>query len=167
VVLWPHGFAPLPTDSSPTAIHNVTVNAYPTEFTHNDPLTNIHLSSEDPKDCHRRPELKRNVYSAFQETDEGELSILIPREVPLKASGHHSSDTYFGKYIISSTVPKLTRLVGTPEPHTPGASFQPSGGQEFLPIIVRIDYSLRNPVDGFQFVVPTDSYPYVRIRVLS
>lgn len=52
-------------------------------------------------------------------------------------------------------------LAATPEPQTPGPSFQTSGLPEYLPITVTITYSLRNPVDGFQFVVPTDSYPYV------
>lgn len=32
-----------------------------------------------------------------------------------------------------------------------------------MPIVVRIEYSLRNPVDGIQFVLPTDAYPYVSI----
>lgn len=49
----------------------------------------------------------------------------------------------------------------TPEPQTPGLSFQTPGLPEYLPITVTITYSLRNPVDGFQFVLPTDAYPYV------
>lgn len=32
-----------------------------------------------------------------------------------------------------------------------------------MPIVVRIEYSLRNPVDGIQFVLPTDTYPYVSV----
>lgn len=32
-----------------------------------------------------------------------------------------------------------------------------------MPIVVRIGYSLRNPVDGIQFVLPTDTYPYVSV----
>lgn len=42
-------------------------------------------------DCHRHPELKRKLYTALQEGDEGELAIAIPKEVPLKQSGHVSS----------------------------------------------------------------------------
>jgi len=50
----------------------------------------------------------------------------------------------------------------TPEPQTPGPSFHtPVPGPEFMPIVVHIEYSLRNPVDGIQFVLPTDAYPYV------
>jgi transcription initiation factor TFIID subunit 2 len=41
-------------------------------------------SSNETPDCHRHPELKRKVYSALQESDEGELSIVIPKEVSLK-----------------------------------------------------------------------------------
>jgi len=33
---------------------------------------------------------------------------------------------------------------------------------EFAPITVIIEYSLHNPHDGLQFVLPTDAYPYVR-----
>jgi transcription initiation factor TFIID subunit 2 len=43
------------------------------------------------QDCHRHPELKRKIYSAMQESDEGELSIAIPTEVSLKHSGHSSA----------------------------------------------------------------------------
>ena len=32
---------------------------------------------------------------------------------------------------------------------------------EYEEILIKIVYSLRNPVDGVQFMVPTDSYPYV------
>jgi hypothetical protein len=32
---------------------------------------------------------------------------------------------------------------------------------EFSPLVVNIAYSLRNPVDGFEFVLPTESHPYV------
>jgi transcription initiation factor TFIID subunit 2 len=46
------------------------------------------------QDCHRHPELKRKIYSALQESDEGELSIAIPTEVPLKQSGHSSGLLY-------------------------------------------------------------------------
>ena len=52
----------------------------------------------------------------------------------------------------------------TPEPQTPGPSAQgtQSSGPEYEEILIKIVYSLRNPVDGVQFMVPTDSYPYVR-----
>lgn len=68
------------------AIHAVTVASLPAEFVHNDPLSNLHISK--PSDCHTHPELKRQIYSALAEGDEGELSIAIPKEVVVKQSGH-------------------------------------------------------------------------------
>jgi transcription initiation factor TFIID subunit 2 len=65
-------------------IHSVTVGSQQAEFTHHDPLSNINISSA--QDCHNHPELKRKVYSALAECDEGELSIVIPREVQLQQS---------------------------------------------------------------------------------
>jgi len=58
---------------------------------------------------------------------------------------------------------EATQTVATPEPQTPGPSQTPVPGPEFMPIVVRIEYSLRNPVDGMQFVLPTDTYPYVSV----
>ncbi|KAG6911349.1 hypothetical protein DXG01_001020 [Tephrocybe rancida] len=99
--------------------------------------------SNEAQDCHRHPELKRKLYAALQEGDEGELAISIPKEVPLKQSGQIATGSVFSE-------------AATPEPQTPGFQSVP----EFAPITINITYSLRNPVDGFEFVVPTDSYPY-------
>jgi hypothetical protein len=80
------------------AIHTVTVAGHQADFTHNDPLSNITIGApNEAPDCHRHPELKRKIYSALQEGDEGELGITIPREVPLKQSGHLSSDPVFSE----------------------------------------------------------------------
>ncbi|KAL0580698.1 hypothetical protein V5O48_001339 [Marasmius crinis-equi] len=130
------------------AIHSVHVASHEAEFIHNDPLTNITVGSpNDPPDIHRHPELKRKVYSALQEGDEGELSIAIPKEVSLKATG---------------TVGTAHSEYATPEPQTPGPQ-APSGQvmTEFSPIVVKIAYSIRNPVDGFEFVSATENQPYV------
>lgn len=51
--------------------------------------------------------------------------------------------------------------MSTPEPQTPGFTQTNGLVPEFSPIIVHIAYSLRNPVDGFEFVVPSDAYPFV------
>ncbi|KAJ6520284.1 hypothetical protein C8R45DRAFT_55863 [Mycena sanguinolenta] len=128
-------------------IQTVTVANLPAEFTHHDPLANLTVGGpqNEPLDCHRHPELKRKLYSALQESDEGELSIAIPLEVALKHSGH--------------SVNAIVNDVATPEPQTPGASAS-QAVPEFAPISINIAYSLRNPVDGFQFVFPTDSYPF-------
>ncbi|KAJ7150184.1 hypothetical protein C8R46DRAFT_1008308 [Mycena filopes] len=126
-------------------IQTVTVASIPTEFIHHDPLAHISVGApNEPLDCHRHPELKRKLYSALQESDEGELSIAIPPEVALKYSGN-------------SVKPAVSEA--TPEPQTPGAQAS-QAVPEFAPIAINIAYSLRNPADGFQFVFPTESYPY-------
>ena len=51
--------------------------------------------------------------------------------------------------------------MSTPEPQTPGPYPVLSSAPEFAPIIVHIAYSLRNPVDGLEFVLPNDSHPFV------
>jgi transcription initiation factor TFIID subunit 2 len=35
------------------------------------------------------------------------------------------------------------------------------GSSEFAPITVRIEYSMHNPPDGVQFIIPSDTHPYV------
>lgn len=68
-----------------SAIHNVTVGGHQADFVHHDAIANISMgASNEAHDCHRHPELKRKVYSALQESDEGELSVTIPKEVSLK-----------------------------------------------------------------------------------
>lgn len=64
----------------------MTVASEPADFVHNDPLSNLHISK--PQDCHTHPELKRQVYSALAEGDEGELSIGIPKDVIIRQIGH-------------------------------------------------------------------------------
>ncbi len=55
----------------------------------------------------------------------------------------------------------ISSLLGaTPEPSTPGV-LQGQTMPEFAPITVNIAYSLRNPVDGVEFVLPNDNHPYV------
>ncbi|EIW87115.1 TATA-binding protein associated factor Taf2 [Coniophora puteana RWD-64-598 SS2] len=130
--------------SKQCSIHSVTVASHQADFVHNDPFA--HLSISNPQDCHTYPELKRKLYSAIAEGDEGELSIAVPKEVSLRPSGHVNQNG-------------LASEVATPEPQTPGPSFQ-TPLAEFMPITVHIEYSLRNPSDGLQFVLPTDSYPY-------
>lgn len=162
-----------PFDSSDfQAIHSVTVASHQAEFVHHDPLAHVNIST--PQDCHTYPELKRKLYSALAEGDEGELSIAIPKEVSLRQSGHighsmvngvssegeHSLRLFFFGVVAQLEV---TQTVATPEPQIPGPSQTPAPGPEFMPIVVRIEYSLRNPVDGIQFVLPTDAYPYVSV----
>ncbi len=124
-------------------IHGITVGGEATDYSLMDPFTN--LAPSKPDDVHSIPELKRKLYSALSEADEGELSIAIP----------------------SSQLPRSITQVGVISPGVPtGArSVSPDPGLnsvEFAPITVIIEYSLHNPHDGLQFVLPTDAYPYVR-----
>ena len=56
-------------------------------------------------------------------------------------------------------------LVGTPEPSTPSPAVpstqQSTASSELASIQVRITYCVKNPVEGIQFVLPSDAYPYV------
>lgn len=54
-------------------------------------------------------------------------------------------------------------LVSTPEPQTPGSHQVGLPTIEFSPIVIHIEYSLHNPVDGVEFVLPSDNNPYVSI----
>lgn len=73
------------------AIHSVTVGSYDAEFVHHDPIANISFANAaEAKDCHRHPELKRKLYSALADSDEGELSIALPHEVLLPLLSHES-----------------------------------------------------------------------------
>ena len=140
----------------------MTVASHRAEFVQYDPLANLTVST--PQDVHTHPELKRKIYSALAEGDEGELSIAIPKEVPLKVAGsfHASIAASEGSYStpLSSASAYSPILAATPEPQTPGASALPT--VEFAPITVHIEYSLRNPSDGLAFVRPSDAYPHVR-----
>lgn len=49
---------------------------------HYDPVVNLNVS--DPTDFHTYPEVKRKLYSALAEGDEGELAIAVPHQVLIK-----------------------------------------------------------------------------------
>jgi hypothetical protein len=70
------------TNHRTAVIQSITVASYPAEFVHYDAVANLNVSN--PSDCHRFSELKRKLYSALAEGDEGELSIAIPKEVPIR-----------------------------------------------------------------------------------
>ncbi|KAI0375461.1 hypothetical protein BV20DRAFT_960622 [Pilatotrama ljubarskyi] len=126
-------------------IHGVTVGSFSADFVHHDPLA--HLNVSNPQDVHNHPELKRRVYSALAEGDEGELSISIPKEVAVTPSG-------------SRTQTGIVSEAATPEPQTPGHLTQPVHPvTEYRQIEVTITYSLKNPADGVQFVLPSEPYP--------
>lgn len=124
-------------------IHSVSVAENPADFDVQDPFAN--LGPSKPDDVHSFPEIKRKVFSAFSDADEGELSIAIPSSllpVPRAAPAvERDSDT--------STDRQGTR------------SLPSTTGSEFAPISVVIHYSLQSPNDGMEFVLPTEAYPYV------
>ncbi|KAG6851364.1 hypothetical protein H0H93_005762 [Arthromyces matolae] len=131
-------------NSRQCTIHDVRVANHTADFNHIDPLVNINMGApSEAHDCHRHPELKRKLYTALQEGDEGELAIAIPKEVALKQSGQVPTSIMLSE-------------AATPEPQLPGSH----SVLEFAPITINIAYSLRKPVDGFEFVLPTDAYPY-------
>ena len=77
---------PFTNASNIIAVHSVMVGSHQAEFVHHDPLSSLHTSKSD--DCHTHPELKRKLFSALAEGDEGELSIGIPKEIVIKPSGN-------------------------------------------------------------------------------
>jgi transcription initiation factor TFIID subunit 2 len=81
----------------------VTVASHRAEFVQYDSIANLAISN--PQDVHTHPELKRKLYSALAEGDEGELSIAIPKEVPLKVSGsfHANIAANEGNILISAS----------------------------------------------------------------
>jgi len=138
------------------------VAGHQADFVHHDGLASISMGgSGEAHDCHRHPELKRKVYSALQESDEGELSVAIPRDVSLKQTSN--MDLLYSEGRMTLCVFDNCNLTwnpgATPEPFAPGPHGQVFA--EFSPIVVTIAYSLRNPVEGVQFVLPSDNYPFV------
>lgn len=63
--------------------------------------------------------------------------------------------------LVFEPFPILPPPVATPEPQTPGYSQSQTATPEFSPVTINISYSLRNPIDGFEFVLPNDSHPFV------
>lgn len=64
----------------------VQVGGYPVQdWAYHDPLTSVYTS--DITDCHKHPELKRKLYSAYSEAEEGELAIPLPRQVSVRSAG--------------------------------------------------------------------------------
>lgn len=161
----------------------MTVASYTAEFIHHDAVANLNVS--DPTNFHIYPEVKRKLYSALAEGDEGELAIAIPPHVSVKqvCSVHfpgtvfidilHTNSQVMRPLVLSQvkvrdsciTSPLLypeRRPAATPEPATPGPRLSTPMLPEFSPITVTIEYTLRQPTDGIQFVLPTEAYPHVR-----
>ncbi|QRV80287.1 bromodomain associated protein [Ceratobasidium sp. AG-Ba] len=114
-------------------IHSVGVTAAPgaatikADFVHHDPTQAVTVSN--PADVHLYPELKRRLFGAAAEADEGELSIAIPTSFAL-----HPSNA-------------PVDVQGSERPDLP-------------PFILVIEYSVHDPKQGLEFVLPTDSHPH-------
>ncbi|KAG9000448.1 hypothetical protein FRB94_005418 [Tulasnella sp. JGI-2019a] len=118
-------------------VTKVTVASQLADYVHYDPLAQVTVAN--PTDVHVYPEIKRKIYSALSDGDEGELSIGMPAEViaRLNAAKDQMIDAL-----------------------TPGASSFASSAIEAIPLVVRIEYMLQDPADGLEFVVPSELYPY-------
>ncbi|KIO26946.1 hypothetical protein M407DRAFT_233870 [Tulasnella calospora MUT 4182] len=108
----------------------VTVAGVVSDYIHYDPLVNIHVANRS--DVHLYPEIKRKLYSALSEGDEGELSIGLPADMVARQEQAFNNNS------------------------------QPDGTVpiEAVSFVIRIDYIVRNPPEGLEFVVPTEAYPY-------
>ncbi|KAB5593213.1 Transcription initiation factor TFIID subunit 2 [Ceratobasidium theobromae] len=113
-------------------IHSVGVSVAPgtdtvrADFVHHDPTQ---ISVSDPTDVHIHPELKRKLFAAEAEADEGELSVAIPQSFSL-----HPSNA------------PVDVQVSSDRPDIP-------------PFVLVIEYSVHDPAHGLEFVLPTDAHP--------
>ena len=120
----------------PTDILNISTSTQPSlAFAHVDPLApsdkNPTFVPTDPKDIQAAyPELKRKLYAAANEGDEGELAISLPVGT-IKRSGQGAD--------------------GMTPAATPAAVVN-SDLPEFESIIIKIEYELVNPKEGIRFV---------------
>ncbi|SNX84333.1 related to TAF2 - component of TFIID complex [Melanopsichium pennsylvanicum] len=119
-------------------VQSVSIAGQSAEFSYADHLTAASIS--DTRDVHRYPELKRRIYAAASDGAHGELSILIPPDVLFQS--HRSGS--------------ITQSATLDEASTPGAT----NSAELAPFTVRVDYYLKDPTDGIQFMRPTVDSPY-------
>lgn len=131
------------TDICTAVIQHISCAGRPADYSYNDHLSSLSLS--DPKDVHLYPELKRKLYAAASEGSGGELSILLPPDinVELQGAGGTSAADHARSGSAVSDAP------------TPGGS-----AIDYAPITIKIEYLVRDPVDGLQFVRPTAEAPY-------
>ncbi|KAG9024969.1 hypothetical protein FS842_005369, partial [Serendipita sp. 407] len=137
-------------------ISSIKIDGHTAGFLHHDPLSNLTVSKPDEFNVY--PELKRRLYSALSESDEGELSIAIPSQVPITLVHPAAAAT-------ATTV--NANANANPNPNAAGSgvvgtlgSGQHQHSKEYTPIVIRIEYSLKDPEEGIQFVIPSQNYPY-------
>ncbi|KAJ1025442.1 hypothetical protein NDA13_004253 [Ustilago tritici] len=120
-------------------VQSASVSGQPAEFSYADHLTGATVSGI--RDVHRYPELKRRIYAAASDGVHGELSILIPPDV----------------HVQSRRAGSRAASIAPDDVPTPGGS---SSSNELAPTTVRVDYYLKDPTDGIQFIRPTADAPY-------
>ena len=127
----------------------------------------VKMDSDDEKE--KRPKKAKRTKVEHGSGDEGELSIAIPKEVLIRQSGHSAAGIVSeGECGVASQNPSKPRCgsAATPEPQTPGMSILAAAPlPEYAPIVVHISYSIKDPSDGVQFILPNDAYPYVRLSL--
>ncbi|EPQ30343.1 uncharacterized protein PFL1_01869 [Pseudozyma flocculosa PF-1] len=142
----------IPTDRNLRVVHlncrqaviqSISCAGIEADYSYNDHITGVGLS--DNRDVHLYPELKRKIFAAASDGVTGELSVLLPPEI------HIQPQSIGGGPRAGSAVPE--------DAPTPGGSGS-GGGLEYTPITVRIEYYLKDPADGVQFVRPTADSPY-------
>jgi transcription initiation factor TFIID subunit 2 len=133
-------------------ILSAKVNGHAANFVYFDPLANLGVSK--PEEFNQYPELKRKLYSALSESDEGELSIGIPDQVSVTLVNPPASSAPGA--VTNGATPATAAAPTT----TAAAS------REYQPITVRIEYMVKNPGDGIQFILPSETHPFVSERFL-
>lgn len=92
-------------------IHSVGVSVAPgtdtvrADFVHHDPTQ---ISVSDPTDVHIHPELKRKLFAAEAEADEGELSVAIPQSFSLHPVSLDSCDNMYYLYLLVKCTGRCT-----------------------------------------------------------
>ncbi|PWY99756.1 hypothetical protein BCV70DRAFT_162250 [Testicularia cyperi] len=120
-------------------IQSISCSGHETDYSYTDYLTGVTIS--DTRDVHRYPELKRRLFTAASDGADGELSILVPPQIRIR----------------SQRIGGGANGSGPENAPTPGGA---GAATELTPITVRVDYLLKDPSDGIQFVRPTADAPH-------
>ncbi|TPX68903.1 hypothetical protein SpCBS45565_g02812 [Spizellomyces sp. 'palustris'] len=130
-------------------ILKVLVNEVETKYVYDDPLTPV-VPPSSRKTAYHHPEYRQHYTYALQESDEGELVIDIPEQVPVP-------------------IIQTTQTNGTSELSTQPSDIEQSAGPRppaptFATIQVQVTFTLTEPRSGLHFFLPDalvapDKYP--------
>ncbi|ODV92750.1 hypothetical protein CANCADRAFT_92684 [Tortispora caseinolytica NRRL Y-17796] len=131
-------------DCRQTNIHSVSINGQDVQYIYNNPCRSLHLSKHTTVFQHH---FLRNALASVCGDDPGkELSIKVPRGLVTARSSSATART----------------LDTRSSRHSPDPD---AGTTHFEPLLVRIEYSLVNPLDGISFAQCTgassSAYPHV------